>query len=796
MGAKKRRIDYAKLSSVTPKEGERTVRMTAPDGTYDVPVSQAQRAESEGWHEETPEEAAARDTRARIAADPIIAAGSAAASALRGATLGLSDLGLAAVAPGDYAEGARGVEGLREVGGGLATAAEVVGSIAPAVLTGGASLAATGAKTAATTGARVAQAALRTAAAGAAEGAVYGGATATLRELGEERLASDPSGSAARILADVGLYGVMGGALGGALGGGARLAGDALSGGAAAVARRTAGEAGEAGGSRSARDWLSSVADEQARVAVAGRAGRDLGEGVGERLIREGVDLSDPATAAVQLGKLADEADLRRIAATQGSDVRVPLSDLRASVVQLTSELDPTLVSTDAAKAVRKAAKPLEELIEAASVRGTETIDLPRLAKLSADMRKAGSSWQSRAGGGVSADAKKAVADLGQRFDDLVSEYLDQAATTSGTGGGAAYREARRDMALFLRAKNAAEKHASFQAKAMPAGNILDTTMQSGMGAASVMGAIVSGNPAALAGLALPFAQRVLRERGASIAARLAYTASRGEMRIGQVADRMLGKPGLAIQQLARRANDAGADLTSAAGGVARAASRSSSWQSRYQELAAPVMATRDDPQGTQQRIAEGLSGVAEVYPELAAELAAQTTGGLTALASRLPASVARPSLTPAATDAVMSPEAQRDFVRAAEAMADPEAAIDAIEAGDASWLDLQALREGQPQLWTQIRMALVERVQEMRTELPFERRVTVGLAFELPGADYSLDPMAGASLQAMQAPPQGEPPQRSTSRLGPTHGARIAGQLAMRGDRAAQRVGGRNGSG
>jgi len=796
-----RRTEYAPLESSGALASERSVRLVGPDGTYDVPVSQASRARAEGWRDETPEEAAARDTRQRIESDPLIRAGAGAAAVLRGATLGLSDLGLAATAPGTMGEGARAVEGMREAAPGLSMGAEVVGALAPALLTGGASGAASGASL----GARAAAAAGRAAAFGAAEGAVYGGAQGVLRELGDERLTSDPSGSAARILADVGLYGVLGGALGGALGGGARLAGDALSG----TGRRAAGAlADEAAPSGGVRGWLADVADEQARISVAGRAGREMDRGVGARLMREGVDVTDPERAVGQLKKLADEAEGRMTAAVQASDGRVSLGSLRKVADDLVAEMDPAVVPLDVAKAIKRAAAPIDDLAKAVSKGGDDTISLSRMAVLSREMRTRAVELQSR--GKYSREAKEAIYSLSERFDDAIGDALDAAAAkapgasdghapparpldfdraayaTAVPTGGAAYREARRDMALFVGAKKAAEKFAEYTAQ-RGAGNILSRTLDSGMGAASVMGALVSGNPLALAGMALPAAQRILRERGAGIAAHLAHVASRGELRIGQLADRMLGKPALAIQRVTRSAADAGE-------GVARGAARAASdWSERYTRAAAPALAVRDDPRGAQERLAEGLSDVAEVYPELATELAAQTTAGLAALATRLPASVARPSLTPAATAAVMSPEALRDFVRAAEAMTDPDAALDAIEAGNASWLDLQALREGQPQMWAEIRSALIERVTELREELPFERRVTIGLAFDLAGADYSLDPVAGAGLQAAQAPTAEEqqPPPRRQS--GPTQSARLAGQLVLQGDRAAQRAGGRS---
>lgn len=121
---------------------------------YEVPEENAQQAISEGWSPAAPEEIAAYDQRKHFQGREAEAGGLALA---RGFSFGLSDLALgphgAGVYSGDELQGLRDTEGLE----GANIIGETVGTVLPAILSGGSSLLATGAKATAAGAAAVAE---------------------------------------------------------------------------------------------------------------------------------------------------------------------------------------------------------------------------------------------------------------------------------------------------------------------------------------------------------------------------------------------------------------------------------------------------------------------------------------------------------------------------------------------------------------------------------------------------------------------------------------------------------------
>lgn len=143
----------------------------------------------------------------------------------RGVTLGLSDVAARALG-GDQA--AITLAGLREVNPGLSTGSEIIGAVAPALVTGGASLpsgavAKVGAGVASRVGAAVGEGALGKVVAATAGGIAEGGLFGLGQGTSDLALSTDPLTleHAASVLSSNALYGA---ALGGALGGATKAA--------------------------------------------------------------------------------------------------------------------------------------------------------------------------------------------------------------------------------------------------------------------------------------------------------------------------------------------------------------------------------------------------------------------------------------------------------------------------------------------------------------------------------------------------------------------------------------------
>lgn len=195
-----------------------TVRLIDTQGEIrDVPAESAASAIESGWRVPSTEEQLARTT-AQAREENYGGVGGAVkaglAGAARGATLGLSDVALRAAGGEDAAIA---LEGYRDVNPGLSIGGEIIGGVAPALISGGASLPAGAANLAGRGAARAAGGGLRGAlAGGVVEGGLQGvGAGVSQLALSTDDLTLE---RAASVLSSNALFGAgVGGAAGGVL---------------------------------------------------------------------------------------------------------------------------------------------------------------------------------------------------------------------------------------------------------------------------------------------------------------------------------------------------------------------------------------------------------------------------------------------------------------------------------------------------------------------------------------------------------------------------------------------------
>jgi hypothetical protein len=165
-----------------------------PENVYTFDDAEAQRLVAEGWQPESAGESVQRVTDDRLEEEyggisGKIAAGG--AGLLRGATLGLSDVGLDALGEGeDFGN-------LRDVNPGISTGGEIVGAIGSAAFSGGSTLATTPTGLITRAGARIAQAGEGAGVVGragrlVAGGAFEGGADAIGQAITQAALYDDP----------------------------------------------------------------------------------------------------------------------------------------------------------------------------------------------------------------------------------------------------------------------------------------------------------------------------------------------------------------------------------------------------------------------------------------------------------------------------------------------------------------------------------------------------------------------------------------------------------------------------
>jgi len=333
-------------------DGKRVTMVDASGALVTVPESELGAAQRSGYTIATGADVAKTsiaEDRAKLAADPLTVAGAASAGALSGATFGLTNPLLAAASGADtMQEGGAAVAAMREDNALASGAGELVGALAPALLTGGTGAA--GALARLTPAGRVAmwgtqaersllpaaQGLLGTVGGRAATGIITGAGEGAAYGLGqgaaEEIIRGDPNGAAARILYSTGINALYGG-----------VGGGLASGGLAALERRTATIPGLAG--KSVQQVAAETADFRARKAIAGNYERQMArmqEGSGTRLLEMGAPIQSPTKmvqwTSEQLATTGEQ--LRTIArAAEDAGAVVRASDLLSKVDEQVARL-------------------------------------------------------------------------------------------------------------------------------------------------------------------------------------------------------------------------------------------------------------------------------------------------------------------------------------------------------------------------------------------------------------------------------------------------------------------------
>ncbi len=306
--------------------------------------------------------------------------------------------------------------------------------------------------------------------------------------------------------------------------------------------------------------------------------------------------------------------------------------------------------------------------------------------------------------------------------DDALQDATEGALTKAGVDTTLFRQEARMHRSLSL-VKDAVEELKIAQHSSR--GGVENNA------AGYALAAVLSGNfGGALAVGATMMGQNLLRNRASGIVAELAHRAARTDIRLGWGAKALSGD---GFKHPVRTA----VTKTLTGGAADR-------FYSRLAETA----------QNPTEYVVARTQREAAQYPELAAQMQRVMTDDLKYLAANVPARYSRAgaSITPMATKPVGSKASADDFWERVHALEDPGYVVDELLHGRVPVAGIEALKERRPHSWEQLRGAVMQECVTRGEELPFKRRITLGTAFDFV-SDRSLLPGALANIQIGFAP-------------------------------------------
>lgn len=651
-------------------------------------------------------------------------------SAATGTAIGGALLSGGGSAVGEVGAAGRALEGLTAP----ARAVGAVGDAAGGIVGGG--LRALGYEGATAAG-RIGATALRLGATGAAEGAVMGAGQAVSRSaLDDSPLTIDKLTAAVQRGA---LTGGIGGAALGAAGRGA-LEGYRALGGAEAVQGIAARQAFHA----VAADQAKAYTDAGGRVERIGQKMLDSGA-MATKLETTAANLERRVTEAGEqmqtVARSLDEAGIRPNAQGILDRVQAQVEKLRGVGLGETNKL---------AARLEKEIAPMGEQIAAG--------ETPSFTQV----------WEQRKVlGSLVYEAQRNAKGLRKRaYDELYGSFAQSLDDATAEGAGelqGAWRRAAEDFHDFKTASDAAKEMIKRRSKGRAMG-----LSDYGAGLGAIGTVIASGGgaiPAMASAAAAGAASKLVRERGSAVAAKALDAVAKFDKRVTAAVE---GMSGTVAAKLPRAAPVPVIVAARSRAGEAIPAPDPHKDQAQYWAAVESIQRFQSDPAHAAAMLGPRVDGIAHENPTLAALVMTRLRAQAGMAAARIPGSMspATSSMTPAAERPHVPRPEQERFMSYLRGLSEPEHTVDQLAAGVVDRDAVDALRDGYPALYADIRQRVALTVAQRTEPLPYARRLLLGTAFQFP-ADRSLQPDYVASIQMQYAQqdaggPQQPPPARS----------------------------------
>lgn len=351
--------------------------------------------------------------------------------------------------------------------------------------------------------------------------------------------------------------------------------------------------------------------------------------------------------------------------------------------------------------------------------------------------------------------AKEALTEMRDAFRAELDDTIARAADGGNPELLTAWKKATEDYSDFALVKQSLKELSKRQDK----NRAVSASDYGTGGAAGLLMGILSGSP--VTGIAVSAAtsaaHKLIRERGAGVLARIAD-------RQGNVASRMemAGKVAAMVEAPKKLATVAAVNV--------------GQQFTRYSELVTQAQA---EPVKFAKQLGDATADLSLRFPEVASQVQ-QTMLADIAYLQQLhpkPASREQASLTPLAVQPQFYSYNQKQaFVDAAMALDNPMGVFDSIAKGDLPLTQINALKERRPALYGEMQRTVIKYTMTREQELPFNRRMLLGTAFDFP-ADWSMlhvgDIQASLAMSAETQSPND--PRAAPSKVSGDPGAQVS---------------------
>lgn len=709
----------------------------------EVPQEQLDQAYAQGYRVEAPDALRAREIQEQGVTGIANEVTATAEGVARGLTLGFSDRALVGALGDEYRQRAEARADTT-----FGAAGEVAGMVAPAVFSGGESLALKAAlapgRVIAGVGGAIAKAGgrgtLGRIAAGAA-GAAVEGAAYSMGHANSEAALGGTELTAEKLLSAAGE-----GATWGAIGGGVVGAGTAAIGRAGrAVTERMLGE-----GTTLAKALSEHTAGTTARKIVGEGIDQATAARFGEKLRGAGVAESADAIGAVRAAAArADDAAQRITALADQAGVRVERKALDTTLD--TARARAADLRKIPAREYQTAAKRIEAEIAPLAKR-TEPLTLSEARAVSDSLAKI--RGDGPLGDAIAATRKDLDAAIDAALDRPGADALHRAAAAGDETAATALREQRSLKDAWRQAQSDAQdwRQIDAMAAAKPSEGTAARLASAGHSTAlGVLTGIATGHVAPAAAVALL--------GGRAMTAATEYVVNRGVAAVSRMAQRLASVEGrLDAAALSIVSGKVAPTVGAVAGAVG------------YDRLREQIAGVRDGSELT--RVAAQFDD-----PDVAMAAMQKLLGDADYLERKLPVVFPHPSATqPDLPGTEPSPLDLQRMTAIATALNDPAGVAADLAAGHYDPDAIAAVRARRPELWDEMRDRVMVYAAAQGDAIPFERRTLLGLAFDFP-ADWSLDSANLTAIQGVGAPagPSGEPHPGGGANINPTIGEAYA---------------------
>lgn len=358
--------------------------------------------------------------------------------------------------------------------------------------------------------------------------------------------------------------------------------------------------------------------------------------------------------------------------------------------------------------------------------------------------------------GAARGPAKEALEEMRDAFRKELDDTIDGAAETSGAPPEllAMWKKATEDYSDFALVKQSLKDLSNRRSKNR---SISPSDYGTGSAAGMLMG-ILSGNP--VTGLATSAvtsaAHKLIRERGAGVLAKIAD-------RTGGVAGRMemAGKVAALVEAPKRLATPTAVNVSQAFDTYSKALSQAQAEPAKFAE-----------------RLTTATADLGLRAPELAQQVQQVMLADMAYLNDLHPQPATRKNNT--ITPMAKLPEfyafnQKKAFVDAAVAIDNPLSIFEDIARGELPLDGIKALKARRPLLFGEMRTVVIKYTAQRTEELPFNRRMLLGSAFDFP-ADWSMLHVGEIqeSLMASNDPKSKNDPTAAPSKIGTDPGANI----------------------